>query len=156
MPIMDGFEATARIKAAPGGRDTVVIALTASAFEEDREKVFQHGADDFVRKPFREHEIFEMLSKHLGIAFVYEEMKPDEEIKPVMTDTQIRRAIADLPVNLKENFYSAVERVDFDDAVARLKEIEKTNAPLDGVLSEPVHGYRFDYLQPLFEQLRDG
>ncbi len=64
MPVMDGYEATRRIKAAPSGQATVIIALTASAFEEDREQIMLEGCDDFVRKPFRKDEIYDMLAKH--------------------------------------------------------------------------------------------
>jgi CheY-like chemotaxis protein len=53
MPVMDGYEATRRIKADPEGRKTVVVALTASAFAEDRQRVQAAGCDDFVSKPFR-------------------------------------------------------------------------------------------------------
>ena len=41
--------------------ETVIIALTASAFEEDRIKVMEHGCDDLVRKPFKENDIFVMM-----------------------------------------------------------------------------------------------
>ena len=74
MPVMDGYEATRRIKAAPGGENTVIIALTASAFEQDREKILAAGCDDFMRKPFREEEMFDLLAKHLGVRYVYEEI----------------------------------------------------------------------------------
>jgi CheY-like chemotaxis protein len=54
MPVMDGREAAQRIKATTRGQATVIVALTASAFEEDREMILSGGCDDFVRKPFRE------------------------------------------------------------------------------------------------------
>jgi PAS domain S-box-containing protein len=73
MPIMDGHEATRQIKATPKGRETVIIALTATAFEEDRQEILAEGCDDFVRKPFRKDEIFDMLAKYLGVRFIYEE-----------------------------------------------------------------------------------
>ena len=47
------YGATRRIKATEQGQSTKVIALTASAFEEDRHEVWAAGCDDFVRKPFR-------------------------------------------------------------------------------------------------------
>ena len=73
MPVMDGYEATRRIKATTRGQATVIIALTATAFEEDREQILLEGCDDFVRKPFRKDEIYDMLAKHLGVRFLYEE-----------------------------------------------------------------------------------
>lgn len=69
---MDGHEATRRIKATPQGRSTVIIALTATAFEEDRDQILAEGCDDFVRKPFREDEIVDKLAHHLGARFLYE------------------------------------------------------------------------------------
>lgn len=59
----------------------VIIALTASAFEEERAAALAAGCDDFISKPFHEAEIFAALSRHLHVAFVYEapqESNPDE------------------------------------------------------------------------------
>jgi hypothetical protein len=49
------------------------VAVSASAFEEDRERALADGCDDFVRKPFRAEELYEMLTKHLGVRFIYKE-----------------------------------------------------------------------------------
>ena len=49
MPVMDGYEAIRQIKAAPGGQSTIIVALTASAFEKERARVLSTGCDDFVR-----------------------------------------------------------------------------------------------------------
>ncbi|MCB0168222.1 MAG: response regulator, partial [Anaerolineae bacterium] len=75
MPIMDGYQASRAIKSG-NGPETVIIALTASAFDEERSQVLAAGCDDFVRKPFREAEIFEKMADHLNVAYVYEELEP--------------------------------------------------------------------------------
>ena len=72
MPIMDGSEATQRIKATTKGQATVVIAITASALEEEKTMILSIGCDDFVRKPFQEKTIFEIMAKHLAVSYVYE------------------------------------------------------------------------------------
>lgn len=71
MPIMNGYEATQHIKSTPNGNSTVIIALTASAFEEDRQMILSAGCDDFIRKPFQEEELLTMISRHLGVQYVY-------------------------------------------------------------------------------------
>ncbi|MBX3178795.1 MAG: CHASE domain-containing protein [Candidatus Hydrogenedentes bacterium] len=74
MPAMDGYEATRRIKSNPRARATPVIAVTASAFEDDERAVLASGVDGYVRKPYRPQTIFEVLGKHLGLRYVYKEV----------------------------------------------------------------------------------
>lgn len=72
MPVMDGWEATRYIKSTLQGKATVIIALSAHAFEETREEILRCGCNDFVRKPYREDEIFEKIGHYLGTVCVYE------------------------------------------------------------------------------------
>jgi two-component system cell cycle response regulator DivK len=51
LPILDGLEATRRLKAAPQTKDIPVVALTANAMMGDREKAMSAGCDDFDTKP---------------------------------------------------------------------------------------------------------
>jgi CheY-like chemotaxis protein len=51
MPVVDGFEATRRLKAQPETRPIPVIALTAHAMQEDREQAVAAGADEYETKP---------------------------------------------------------------------------------------------------------
>jgi len=81
MPNMDGYEATQRIRQSDNGDDVVIIALTASAFEQDRERVMMVGCDDFLAKPFRDADLFDKLSRHLDIEFIYEEQMSKKQSK---------------------------------------------------------------------------
>jgi CheY-like chemotaxis protein len=76
MPVMDGYETTRRIKATTRGMATVIIALTASALEEDKAVILSEGCDDYLRKPFREEDLFDAIARHLGVLYVYEEIGP--------------------------------------------------------------------------------
>jgi DNA-binding response OmpR family regulator len=71
MPVMDGYEATRQIKSQLKGQATAIVALTASALEEEREVVLPAGCDDFVRKPFREEVLFEKMAAYLGAQYLY-------------------------------------------------------------------------------------
>jgi len=51
MPVMDGWEATKRIRVAEGGRRVAIIALTAQAMAGDEQKALAIGCDDYLAKP---------------------------------------------------------------------------------------------------------
>ncbi len=71
MPRMDGFAATEAIRGlerAAGGRRTPIVALTASAMEEDRERCFSAGMDDFLPKPLRMDALRAALGRWIAVA----------------------------------------------------------------------------------------
>ncbi len=68
MPHLDGLAATACIREAEaraGGRRIPIVALTANAFEEDRERCLKAGMDDFLAKPFHKDALLEIIRRHL-------------------------------------------------------------------------------------------
>jgi len=65
MPLMDGLEATRQIRALPGGSRVVVVAMTANAFEEDREACMSAGMNDFLPKPVEPEALYRILLKWL-------------------------------------------------------------------------------------------
>ena len=72
MPVMDGYKATARIKATEKGSQTPIIAVTASQFEDEKAKIFMLDIQGYIRKPFRENEFFDSIGAALGINYIYE------------------------------------------------------------------------------------
>ncbi|WP_178861277.1 response regulator [Thiomicrorhabdus cannonii] len=66
MPVMDGFEATRRIRAMPQYASLPIIAVTANALEEDREKALESGMNDLVTKPIRPEELFSIMAKWIS------------------------------------------------------------------------------------------
>ncbi|MCX6074840.1 MAG: response regulator [Campylobacterales bacterium] len=63
MPIMDGFEATAKIRALPGCHSLPIVAMTAAAMKQDREETFAAGMNDHISKPIDVNELFIVLQK---------------------------------------------------------------------------------------------
>ena len=75
MPVLDGYGAIRRIRQAEaelGGR-TVVLAITATAFEHDRRRMLSAGFDDVLTKPFRSQALFDLLGELLDLRFLYQE-----------------------------------------------------------------------------------
>jgi signal transduction histidine kinase/CheY-like chemotaxis protein/putative methionine-R-sulfoxide reductase with GAF domain len=144
MPVMDGYAATRRIKASPKGKETVVIALTASAFEEDRETVLAEGCDDFVRKPFREAEIFEVLTKHLNVRFVYEDMIEESPLNASSEQQLTPEALAGLPADVVNDLHQATLEADAERTLDLIQEIRGHNPMLAEELRNLINDFRFD------------
>ena len=74
MPELDGYETTRRIRErerASGGRRLPIVALTAHAFEGERERCLEAGMDDYLSKPFRIGDLDSLLEKwlHAGVPY---------------------------------------------------------------------------------------
>jgi CheY-like chemotaxis protein len=111
MPIMDGLEATRRIKATGTGAHTRIVALTAHALEEERRDILGAGCDDFIRKPYKDTEIFGALTKHLGVRFVYEPMAPSAGGAMQVVES----ALGDLSADLLSELRQALVRLRIDE-----------------------------------------
>ena len=147
MPVMDGYEATKHIKSHLKGQATVVVALTASAFEEARTVVLGAGCDDFVRKPFREDVLFEKMAKYLGVRYVYEEEAPESAISeenPVLEDSSLKQALAKMPPEWVQALYQAALCTDEKQIFALIEEIPSELAPLSNALTDLVNNFRID------------
>jgi response regulator RpfG family c-di-GMP phosphodiesterase len=98
MPVMDGYEAVRQIRRRPGGEKLPMVAITASAFRNQRPEILAAGCDDMVFKPFREHEIFEVMARFLGVEYVYAE--PDDAAAPIGDGELTAAMLAELPSEL--------------------------------------------------------
>jgi CheY-like chemotaxis protein len=70
MPALDGISATRQIRANPDGPQPRIVMLTASAFAEEREEALNAGADEFMRKPVEQEQLYAVLEQQLDLQFV--------------------------------------------------------------------------------------
>ncbi|SEH04377.1 transporter substrate-binding domain-containing protein [Candidatus Venteria ishoeyi] len=148
MPVMDGYEASKRIRAMPDGKETIIVALTASVFKSQKQEIIALGCDDFVRKPFREEEIFDCMAQHLNLNYVHKSknLHPQEtQAQTSLEPALIVSALAELPDNLRAKLAQALKELDVNavlDAVHRIGES-------DEVLAEAIMPYanNFQYEQ---------
>ncbi|HTY98447.1 MAG TPA: response regulator, partial [Rhodocyclaceae bacterium] len=80
MPVMDGLEATRRIRSLPDGGKVKIVAVTASAFKDQQDEMLAAGMDDFVRKPYRFGEIYDCLARQLGLKYIYRSQAAEAQI----------------------------------------------------------------------------
>ncbi|MDC8832175.1 ATP-binding protein [Alteromonas gilva] len=66
MPVMDGFSATMAIRQLPSDKSTIpIIALTANAFEDDRQACLNAGMTDYLSKPVRRNKLYQTIAKYV-------------------------------------------------------------------------------------------
>jgi len=113
MPIMDGYEATKVIRS-QGAVDNqpVIIALTASAFEEERMIALKTGCDDFVRKPFKMEEIYALMSDKIGVRYLYDTPKKKKVKTNKLSQKDFETHLGKLPSTLKNKLKEAAELSD--------------------------------------------
>ncbi|MBW4483858.1 MAG: response regulator [Tildeniella torsiva UHER 1998/13D] len=161
MPGLDGYEATRQIRAMEtaqaldsqrSGLDprpcTKIVALTASAYEEERALVLAVGCDDFVRKPFREDELFSKLAQHLGVVFVY--AIPESAADPAAAAAPLTAAdLAGLPNAWKTQLHQAAQTLSAQRAIAVIETLPADHSALAPPLMQLVYNFRYDILLDL-------
>ena len=157
MPVMDGYEATRRIKISAKGQTPVIIALTASAFEVNRTAILAAGCDDFVRKPFHDTEIFDGMAEHLGVRYVYEELTPsDAQDRDVQAQAALTPSdLAALPADWIADLRQAAMEGEADQIFKLVDQIEPKYAALSRAVAQLVREFRFDKIVDLAEPQTD-
>jgi signal transduction histidine kinase/DNA-binding response OmpR family regulator len=156
MPIMSGYEATRQIKATIEAQimATKIIAVTASAFDDEREKVLASGCDEFLRKPYRETEIFDILNRHLGIRYQYEQTQfaETETQSPTTQKQKLSPAdLAHLPTTLLEELHQALIELNLVQTTAIINKIQKQDAQIANNLKALTDNFEYDKLLALFD-----
>jgi len=165
MPVMDGAAATLRIKETlnqkhapqhPAAASTVIVALTASAFEEDRAQALAWGCDDFMRKPFRERELFAILEKHLHLNFIYAadaDGNDADYFEPPVSAMDACKIVT--AADLSEEWLSAMQQASHDGDLAWLErliaQIEPTHPAFAKYLANLADDYQHDDILALLE-----
>ncbi len=153
MPLMDGITATGQIRARevaltqaaerhgePTPDYTVIITLSASAFEEHRLEILAAGSDDFVRKPFAEATILSKLVEHLGVAYAYEEVdfSPGVVDSGPPLDHPWQQRLAAMSPAWRQELAAAARRADEPGVLALIQTLPTQHDELAGILRELV------------------
>ena len=147
MPVMDGHEAIRRIRAAAGGKAPKIIAVTASAMDDNRQELMEIGADDFIGKPFREAELFHKIHVHLGVEYVYAEdstASAKEETAELTPES-----LAGWPPDLIDAMREAVVTADLDQLLTQIQEGEARDPRTAQGLRRLAEGFQYQKLLDL-------
>ena len=143
MPVMNGLEATRRIREhegdiePTGSERTIIIALTASVFDDAREEIMASGFDDFMRKPFTVAELFECVAKHLNIQYTYRtSLEADARTKTAESEIELTSGdLQGLPEEWIEKMRQAALRGRLRQMQVLIDEIRKSHSRLADLLT---------------------
>jgi CheY-like chemotaxis protein len=138
MPVMDGLEATQRIRSLVGGKEVKIAAVTASAFADQREEMLAAGLDDFVRKPYRPAEIFECMTRQLGVHFVYEQTA-QVDVDAALSSSSLSK----LPKTLRRELEDGLILGNTEQLAKLMLRIEQQDGALAKVLSRHVAAFNY-------------
>lgn len=146
MPVRDGYQATQEIKATIKGQATAIIAITASVLEEEKAVVLSAGCDDFIRKPFREEEIFGAMANHLGVRYIYENLSNLEASSIFAQEQQelTPRVISALPPEWVANLEQAILQGDLQLMSGVIEQIQSQNSYLANALNHHLENFEYD------------
>jgi PAS domain S-box-containing protein len=149
MPRMDGYEAMSRMLAK--NRQVPVIVVTASAFDEEREKVIAAGAADFVSKPFQEDELLEKIQQLLGLRYQYAAARTEVQQSP-----QEHTGNNDMPMRLDKIDSALLEMLrkaaaggEYYRVLALLDELAGSDSEMADALRNCAKSFDFPALQKL-------
>jgi len=147
MPVMDGHEAIRRIRAMADGTQPKIIAVTASALDENRQELIGIGADDFISKPFRESELFRKIHEQAGVEYEYAEeaqLAPPEESAPLTP-----HSLTGLPPDLIDALRDSVVTADLDQMLAKIERIEMRDPGVGRGLRRLAEDFEYENLLQL-------
>ncbi|MEN9372902.1 MAG: hypothetical protein RIR79_454 [Pseudomonadota bacterium] len=140
MPVMDGCEATRRIKATPVGARTPIIAVSASALEEDKQAIMDCGVDAYVSKPVEPSRLFGILQALLNLTY---------ETSANPAPISFKNLCAAVPADMRLGMYHAIEQGDIAQCNDYLEHLRLSQPATAHVLQKLVNDFEYDTLQQL-------
>ena len=151
MPVLDGIEATRRIKATAQGARTKIIAVSAHAFESEKDSLRAAGFDGFVAKPYQAADLYQTMAELLGLEYIYEmEQEPAGALgatTPIRSD-----AALELPDELRQALRAAVIRLDVIEVNRLIHSLKESNPNAAAVLSQLANNLEYSQMLRLIDE----
>jgi len=154
MPEMDGIQAKDIIRNKERCAQVPIVAVTASGFDDERQELIRGGFSDYIRKPFREQELLEVLGKQIGITFIYEQKESENELlnRVQISDKQLLAVILQMKKEEKQQFIDALDILDMQAIMSIIKSLDLDDS-LKLELIKHAENADFSYFIGLSEQL---
>lgn len=155
MPVMDGYEATRIIKTMDEYKDIPIVALTASTFEEERKRIDALKMQGYIRKPFRESDLFNTVGKILNIKYIYEDEPQEVDSgNDGSADILSEGYLDKLPDSFINEMQDAISVADLDQIISLISGIERDFPALSNKLKDMANKYEYGLIEELLQKGR--
>ncbi|MBX2864417.1 MAG: response regulator [Leptolyngbyaceae cyanobacterium MAG.088] len=148
LPGMDGITATRLIKTQSS--KPVVIALTAQTFENEKHLALSAGCDDFVRKPFLEHELWHKIAQHLDLTYMYSDTTIQPKISIPKTipnhQDQIQQQLQEMSNTWKQELNTAVKCLNSTMILELIEQVPADKSALAEAIKLFTYDFRYDFI----------
>ncbi len=164
MPVMDGYTATRMIKARKSEYRNntspfmppypIIIALTASAFEEERQEILSTGCDDFIHKPFNQNLLLKKVSEHLGVKYISQLETANitvvtQKTQVLPSEAELLRHLSQMPPEWLGNLHHAAASCSDGMILELLEQIPGNRSQLFRLFRDLANNYQFEKIMEL-------
>jgi len=156
MPIMDGYEASEKLKASKQTKAIPIIAVTAFALNQDEQQIRQH-CEGYLRKPVNRYELIKELTTFLPHKLIKQGINsdsPNHDAHNTASEimTLSKELITQLPDKLQQQLKQAIASVDIETLEDLLKQVTEQNPQLSAAIKQKIDDFEYESLLTLFEQ----
>ncbi|MDW8333885.1 MAG: response regulator, partial [Bacteroidia bacterium] len=155
MPVMDGLQATQILRDDEWGKGVKIVAVTASAFEQDREEFLARGMDGYMSKPYKAHALLEEIGRLLNLKYVYEAVEigaGEEKRVPTFSLVEVKAAVSS---ELVAEWESLILQGRIDALPAAIEAVGlDVLAPFADLVRQKVDDFDYDGVEALLAQLK--
>jgi len=150
MPIMDGYESTRRIRAME--INCKIIALTASAFASKQEETIEAGCNDYLRKPFKENDLFAKLQEYLAVKYIYQEDTEHntDDLSKIQSIKLTSESLKIMPDSWSQKLKQAAEELNENQLNKLIQEIPEEYSDVANALSNLANNFLFEQILDIF------
>ena len=168
MPVMDGYEATREIRKCETQNQKLnisnqksgvpIIALTASAFEEEQTRILEAGCQDVLKKPVQEHIIFETLQSYLGVEYLYAEAESEQEhgkrVEKEHSAPLTPEALQTLPPDILDFLEQAAAQVNVRHVDEAITFVRHHNTSIAEALANLAKDFKYQDIWKIIQQVK--
>jgi signal transduction histidine kinase/DNA-binding response OmpR family regulator len=150
MPVMDGVEATRRIRALPGGGGVIIVGVTASVLSDELSAVLDAGMNEVIGKPYEPSEIFGCMERTLHLRFRYR----DEALLTAPEMVLDAVALGLLPAGVLDELEDALTLLDQQGIELSVRHAEVADAAIGAALRAIAASLQYGHILSLLDELR--